>query len=152
MDYNVNVNVNTGGQPNYSAPYPALRTNRGLLKTILLSIVTLGIYPLCVFSNISTDINTIASRYDGKKTTHYLLVVFIFSWLTLGIYPIVWMHNISKRIGNELMRRRIPYSFGAGTFWGWNILGALIWIGPLVYEHKLFRAMNLLCGDYNVNG
>lgn len=39
-------------------------------------------------SNISTDINTIASRYDGKKTMHYCLVLFIFSWLTLGIVPL----------------------------------------------------------------
>ena len=50
-------------------------------------------------SNISTDINTIASRYDGKKTMHYCLVLFIFSWLTLGIVPLVWNHKISDRIG-----------------------------------------------------
>ena len=32
------------------------------------------------------------------------------------------------------------------------ILGALIGIGPLVYTHKLLKAMNLLRKDYNVNG
>jgi len=134
------------------APINKLKTNRGLLKFILLSLITFGIYPLVVMSVISTDINVIASRYDGKKTMHYCLLTFIFAGLTLGIAPIVWYHRISNRIGNELNRRGIAYSFSAGTFWGWNVLGALIGIGPLVYTHKLFKAMNLLCADYNVNG
>lgn len=135
-----------------AAPAQQLKTNRGLLKYILLSLVTLGIYPLVIMSCISTDINLIASRYDGKKTMHFCLLAFIFSGLTLGIAPIVWYHRISARIGNELSRRGISYSFGAGSFWGWNVLGALIGIGPFVYLHKLFKAMNLLSEHYNVNG
>ena len=129
-----------------------LKTNRGMIKFILLNIITFGIYSLIFFSNISTDINTIASRYDGKKTTHYLLMAFVFSWLTFGIAPLVWYHKISARIGAELRRRGINYSFGAGSFWGWNILGSFIGVGPLVYTHKLFKAMNKLCAHYNVNG
>ena len=27
------------------------------------------------------------------------------------------------------MIRNITYSFGAGTFWGWNVLGTLIFVG-----------------------
>lgn len=137
-----------------NSPGPArqLKTNRSLLKYILLSIITLGIYGIVVMSNISSDINTIASRYDGKKTMHYCLVFFIFSWLTLGIVPLVWSHRISKRIGAELARRGINYKFGAGIFWGWNVLGELIIVGPFIYCHKLLTAMNLLCNDYNVRG
>ena len=126
-----------------------LKTNRGLIKYILLSVITFGIYGLVAMSSVSSDINLIASKHDGKKTMHYCLMTFIFSWLTLGIGPLVWYHNISNRIGNELMRRNIAYSFGAGSFWGWSILGALIGIGPLVYTHKLFKAMNLLSASYN---
>lgn len=126
-----------------------LKTNRGLVKYILLSLITFGIYPLVVMSGISTDINLIATPNDGKKTTHFCLMFFVFSWLTFGIYPIVWYHNLSARIGKQLAYRNIHYSFGAGTFWGWNVLGALIGIGPFVYLHKLLKAMNLLCADYN---
>ena len=133
-------------------PARKLKTNRGLIKLILLSLITFGIYPLVIMSSISTDINLIASRYDGKKTMHFCLLVFIFTGLTFGIAPIVWYHRISKRIGNELNRRGIGYSFGAGSFWGWSVLGSLIGIGPLVYTHKLFKAMNLLCADYNAKG
>lgn len=129
-----------------------LKTNRSLLKYILLSIVTLGIYGLVVMSQISTDINTIASRYDGKKTMHYCLVVFVFTGLTLGILPLVWFNNISGRIGNELKRRGLDYKFGASTYWLWNILGALIIVGPFVYYYKLFKSMNMLCEDFNING
>ena len=135
-----------------TAPVAQLKTNRGLIKLILLSLVTFGIYPLVLWSSVSNDINTIATRYDGKKTTHYLLMAFVFSWLTFGIAPFVWSHKICARIGNELTRRGIGYSFGAGTFWGWNILGAFIGIGPLVYTHKLLKAMNKLSEHYNVYG
>lgn len=135
-----------------TAPAYQLKTNRGLLKTILLSIITLGIYPIVLMSCISSDINLIASKHDGKKTMHFCLMAFIFSWLTLGIYPIVWYHKLSARIGNNLAARGISYSFGAGSFWGWDVLGSLIGIGPLVYMHKLLKAMNLLSENYNING
>lgn len=133
-------------------PARQLKTNRGLIKFILLSLITFGIYALVVMSCISTDINVIASKYDGKKTMHYCLVVFVFSWLTLGIVPLVWFHRISARIGAELNRRGIDFTFGAGTYWGWNILGSLIVVGPFIYYHKLFKSMNLLAKDYNTIG
>lgn len=134
------------------APVGQLNTKRGLVKYILLSLITFGIYGIVALSGVSTDINTVASRYDGKKTMHYCLVFFIFSWLTCGIVPIVWFHKISARMGNELRRRGIDYSFGAGSFWGWNVLGSLIVVGPFIYIHKFFKAMNLIAADYNVKG
>lgn len=135
-----------------TAPVGQLKTNRGLLKFILLSLITFGIYGIVVMSAVSTDINAIAGRYDGKKTMHYCLVAFLFSWLTLGIVPIVWFHKLSSRIGGELYRRGINYSFGASTFWLWDILGSLIIIGHFVYIHKLLKAMNLLAENYNIYG
>ena len=138
--------------PRADRPVMQLKTNRSLLKFILLSMITFGIYGIVVMSAISTDINTIASKYDGKKTMHYCLVLFIFSWLTLGIVPLVWSHKLCARIGDELMRRGINYSFGAGTFWGWGVLGAFILVGPFIYIHKLLTSMNLLSESYNQVG
>lgn len=163
MEENTNVNytapvapaapVAAPAAPVY-APTPAMQlsTNRSLLKFILLNIVTLGIYGIVILSGISTDINTIATRYDGKKTMHYCLILFVFSGLTLGIAPLVWYHRLSARIGKELTRRGIAYSFGAGSFWGWGVLGSCIVVGPFIYQYKLLHAMNLLCGDYNAKG
>lgn len=135
-----------------SRPVTQLKDNRNLVKFILLSIVTLGIYSIIFFSSISTDINIIASRYDGKKTMHYCLLFFIVGVLTLGIGYLVWYHALSKRIGAELKRRGIAYNFGAGSFWLWDVLGILILVGPLVYVHKLCKAMNLLAADFNTKG
>lgn len=145
--------------PQYQQPYGQqfygpvrqLNTRRGLLKLILLSIITFGIYPFVFFSGISEDINLIASRLT-EKTMHYCLMAFIIGPLTFGIGFIVWFHNLSSRMGNELARRGIAYSFGASDYWLWNVLGSLIIIGPFVYLHKLARASVLLAQDYNVRG
>ena len=135
-----------------TAPAVQLSTNYSLVKMIFLNLITFGIYSIVIDSRMGTDINTAAGRYDGKKTMHYCLLVFIITPITFGIGAIVWSHKISNRIGKELARRGINYSFGAGTFWGWNVLGALIGVGPFIYLHKLCKAMNLLCADFNEKG
>ena len=133
-------------------PKKLLPINRSLTKMILFGFITLGIYCIVVMAKISSEINTVATRYDGRKTTNYLWILFLWSWLTAGIVPLVWGHCISNRIGNELDRRQTPYSFGASDFWLWNVLGALVGILPLVYLYKLLHAMNQLKADYNQKG
>lgn len=135
-----------------NAPVGKLKTNKGLLKYILLSIITFGIYGLVVMSSVSESVNVVASRYDGKKTMHYCLLAFLVGPITFGIAYYVWFHKISNRIGNELRRRNISYSFSCADFWLWNVLGSLIFVGPFIYYHKLFKATNIICADYNAKG
>ena len=128
-----------------------LPENRGLLKWILLSIITFGIYNLVAMYHISEEINITAAK-DGKKTMNFLLLVFIITPITLGIATLVWYHRISNRIGDELRARGIDYSFSAGTFWGWNIFGVLLaGVGPLVYMYKLLKSVNLINANYNAS-
>lgn len=146
-----NVYVNQG--PAYNPqPIGQLPTDRNLIKFLILSLITCGIYDIFWFSKVSTDINVIASRYDGKNTMHFCLMSFVLAPITCGIYALVWYHGLSERIGNELARRGINYDFGANTFWLWNVLGSLIVVGPFIYLHKLCEAMNLLSADYNQRG
>lgn len=135
-----------------NAPVGQLKTNKSLLKTILLSLVTFGIYGLVVMSSVSNDINVVASRYDGKKTMHYCLLTFVIGPITLGIAVFVWFHKLSNRIGDELKRRNIDYSLSASDYWLWNVLGSLIVVGPFIYLHKLFTAVNKMNEDYNLHG
>ena len=135
-----------------TAPVGKLKTNKGLLKTILLSIITFGIYSLVVMSSVSNDINIVASRYDGKKTMHYCLLTFVIIPLTLGIAYFVWCHKISNRIGAELHRRGVGYMIGASDFWLWDVLGSLIVVGPFIYTYKLFKAVNKMNAHYNIHG
>ena len=107
-----------------------LPTGRGFLKWFFLNIITLGIYNLAVMYHISEEINQVAAK-DGKKTMNYLLLFFL--------------------IGPELDKRGLGYKFGAGSFWGWCILGAIIVVGPCIYVHKLFKAMNKLNESYNAD-
>ena len=137
--------------PASATPAYKLKTNRGLLKYIFLSLITFGIYGIVTMSEVTEDINIIASRYDGRRTMHYCLILFLFAGLTLGIAPLVWAHRMCGRIGNELARRGIAYRFGTGTFWGWGFFGSLILVGPFIYTHKLLKAMNLLATHYNIN-
>ena len=133
-------------------PANQLKTNRSLLKYILISMITFGIYAIVVDSAVSSDINIIASKYDGKNTMHFCLMSFVFSPLTLGIYAFIWYHKISNRIGNELARRGINYNFSATDFWLWGVLGSFIIIGPFIYKHKMLASMNMLAEDYNIKG
>ena len=135
-----------------AAPVAPRKTNKSLAKYIFLSIITLGIYGLVVMSSLGNDINIVASRYDGKRTMHFCLLYFIVAPITLGIAAIVWLHRISNRIGRELKRRGIDYNLSAADFWLWYVLGSFILVGPFVYLHKLFKADNLMCADYNRKG
>lgn len=135
-----------------NVPAIQLPTNRGLLKLFLLGFITFGIYPIVVYSKISEEINLIATSHDGKRTTHYCLMCFVFSWLTFGIAPFIWFHNICNRIGTEIKRRGINYSFNAVDFWLWSIVGSLFVVGPFIFLYKWIKAMNLLNEDYNQKG
>ena len=134
------------------APVVKLRTNRGLLKFILLSIITLGIYAIVCLSHVSSEINKVAGPYDHKKTLHYCLVLFLLTPITAGIFSLIWYSMLCGRMDDELTRRNIDYKFGAGTYWGWGFFGTLILIGPFIFYHKFFKAMNLLNADYNEKG
>ena len=133
------------------APRIQLPTRRGLGKMFFLGLITLGIYPMVIYSRIVTELNIAASRYDGKRTVSFLGMAML-SPLTLGIYAFVWYHNFCARIGEELQRRGVGYKFGPSQFWLWNILGSFILVGPFVFLHKLMKSMNLINKDFNEKG
>ena len=125
-----------------------LPTKRSLAKMFFLGIITLGIYPVVIWSRIVTELNIAASRHDGRRTMPYFAMVTL-TPVTLGILPLVWMHNFCCRIGDELNFRRINYRFAPRDFWLWNVLGSLILVGPFVFVHKLMKAMNMVNDDFN---
>lgn len=140
---------NTTNQTGQSSAPLALTSKYGLLKFILLSLITFGIYGIYTFARMGQDLNLIASPHDGKRTMNFWLLALLVGPLTLEIGSLVWFHKFSARIGTELTRRGQSISFGAGAYWLWNVLGALIIVGPFVYIHKLCTAMNCLVDDYN---
>lgn len=163
-----------------AAPKLQLPVKRSLVKMIFFSILTLGIYPIVIYSRLVTELNIAASRYDGKRTLSFFGMLML-SPLTLGILTLVWCHRLCGRIGCELRRRNILYTFGASDFWLWNMLLSLLcgaamgcmvlifgpvdWVvlvlallgvgsmvGPFIFLHKLMKSMNLINADFNLNG
>ena len=135
-----------------SQPVRQLTTSRGLVLWIVFTCISFGLYPLFAFSNISSELNLMASARDGRNTLNGALMFLILAPLTLGIAGLVWFNNICGRMEGELAARNIGYRFGPTTFWGWGFLGCLIVIGPLVFLHKFCKAMNLLNASYNTTG
>lgn len=143
-----------GGGASYGGYAPVLRINehRGLLKNMFLGLITLGIYPFVIMYRMSQEINLIASPYDGKRTMNYAMLIMIMVF-TVGIGYLVWETKFCARVKNELARRGIDYKFGAGSFWGWNTIGCLLFgLGPLIFIHKRCKAMNFLAQHYNIYG
>ena len=137
----------------YCPDVPALMLpdKRGLGKMVFLGILTLGIYPVVIWSRMVTELNIVASRHDGKRTMPYFAMLLL-TPLTLGVFGFVWMHKFCGRIRGELARRGIRCRFGPRDFWLWNVLGMLILVGPFVFVHKLTKAMNRLNTDFNSYG
>ena len=133
------------------SPRIQLPANRGLGKMIFLGLLTLGIYPVVIWSRLVTELNIAASRYDGKRTVSYFGACLL-TPITLSIFAWVWMHKLCNRIGAELERRDIGYQFGASTFWLWGVLGSFILVGPFIFTHKLLKSMNLINEDFNIRG
>lgn len=102
-------------------PKLRLPVKRSLVKMIFLGIITLGIYPLVIWSRVVTEVDLVAGRYDGERSMPFFGMLML-SPLTLGIHSLVWMNKLCRRIGCELQRRSISYSFGIKDFWLWAFL------------------------------
>ena len=125
-----------------------LKTNRGLFKYILFSIITLGIYPLYFIHAVSVELNQ-SCESDGKHTSG-LLAYILLSIITIGIYGIVWMCKSANRMANNYKsRKELPRITGGGYFC-WSFFGSLLFgLGPLVATYKYIHSLNDVNNAYN---
>jgi len=126
-----------------------LATNRGFWLTLLLSIVTLGIYGFYLIYAFARETN-IACKKDNKKTTGLLLFL-LFSIVTLGIYAIVWECMWMNRCNNYLRKNKKPEGLQVSTYiltlflFGWLTLGIMY----LVVFCKALYLQNAVNRTYN---
>jgi ABC-type uncharacterized transport system fused permease/ATPase subunit len=126
-----------------------LASNRGFWLTLLLSIVTLGIYVWYLIHAFAKETN-IACKEDGKKTTGLLLFILL-CLVTVGIYGIVWYCMWINRCNNYLRKNNKPEGLQVSTFiltillLGWITAGIM----HLVVFCKMLYLQNAVNKTYN---
>jgi len=130
-----------------------LTTNRGFWLTLLLSIVTLGIYGFYLIYVFARETN-IACKDDGKKTQG-LVVFLLLTLVTFGIYGIVWQAMLINRRCIFLAKNGKPEGLQLSTYLltlfllGWLTLGIMY----LVVFCKFLYQQNDVNQVYNeING
>ena len=125
-----------------------IKTDRGLFVTILLSIITCGIYPFYMIYSLAQDINTVCAE-DGQRTTGLFLYL-VLSLLTFGIYPLIWWVKSASRIHQYGVRFGIPVSTSGVTYLLWTLVGWLVCgIGPYVALYQFLHSLNNIAWHYN---
>jgi len=126
-----------------------LTTNRGFWLTLLLSIVTFGIYGFYLIYAFARETN-IACKEDNKKTTGLFFYI-LFSIITFGIYAIVWQCMWINRCNEYLRKNNKPEGLQVSTYiltiflLGWLTIGIMY----LVVFCKTLYLQNAVNSTYN---
>lgn len=125
-----------------------LTSNRNFWLSLLLSIVTLGIYPLYLVYAFANETN-IACKDDGKSTSG-LIVFILLSIITLNIYSIIWWCKWINRCNFYLSKNGKPEGLQISTylltlFFGWVTLGIMYF----VVFYKIINLQNAVNTTYN---
>ncbi|WP_251388334.1 DUF4234 domain-containing protein [Mediterraneibacter agrestimuris] len=152
---NQTTGANYGAQ-NAGAAYSAqsaagavpLKTDRGLLGYILLSIVTCGIYSYYFIYTIARDVN-VACEGDGQSTGG-LLKFILLSILTCGIYSFWWEYSLGNRLAMNAPRYGMSFTENGTSVLMWLLFGVLLCgIGPYIAMNILIKNTNSICMAYN---
>ena len=143
-----NYNYQSSG-PNYSGSgVTPLKTDRGLLGYIVLSILTCGIYSYYFIYTVARDVNT-ACAGDGKSTgglVHFILL----SILTCGIYSWWWQYSLGNRLAANAPRYGLSFTENGTTILLWLFFGSfLCFIGPFIAMNIIIKNTNSICMAYN---
>ncbi|MDE5590932.1 MAG: DUF4234 domain-containing protein [Acetatifactor sp.] len=132
------------------APYAGekLKTDRGLLVYIILTIITCGIYGYYFLYRMAKDVN-IACEGDGEKTAG-LLQFIVLSYITCGIYGMIWYYKLGNRLAENAPRYGMNFQENGTTVLMWQIFGVVLCgIGPFIAMSILIKNSNKICDAYN---
>lgn len=125
-----------------------LKTDRGLLGYILLSIVTCGIYSYYFIYTIARDVN-VACEGDGQSTGG-LLKFILLSIVTCGIYSFWWEYSLGNRLAMNAPRYGMSFTENGTSVLMWLLFGVLLCgIGPYIAMNILIKNTNSICMAYN---
>jgi hypothetical protein len=97
---------------------------RSLMKLILLSLITCGIYGIFFWWGYINDINDVCVC-DGKKSPNYLIVT-ILTFLTCGIYYLFWLYNQGERLKIIAPDYGLEFKQGGGSVVWMYLAGSFV--------------------------
>jgi hypothetical protein len=97
---------------------------RSLLKLILLSLITCGIYGIFFWWGYVNDIND-ACVCDGKKSPNFIIVVLL-SVITCGLYYLIWLYKQGDRLQVIAPEYGLNFKEGGGTVVLLNLAGSAV--------------------------
>ena len=124
-----------------------LRTDRSFARTLFLSILTLGIYPLYMVEYISQATNLVCAK-DQKRTWGVFPFLF-FSIITLGIFPVIWHCQMINRMNNYLRKRSCPVIVTKRFYLCWTLIGLPILVGPFIALERFLRSFHTISQQFN---
>ena len=125
-----------------------VNAERSLVKYILLSIVTCGIYGIYFLYKLIIDVNIICAG-DGDETPG-LLKLLLLTIVTCGIYAWIWYYKLGNRIQMNGSRYGLNIQENGTTILLWMLLGSCLFgIGPYVAMYYIIRNVNSLAVEYN---
>jgi hypothetical protein len=121
--------------------------NRGLVKYVLLTLVTCGIYSWYFIYKLAADVNVICEG-DGEHTNG-LLKLILLSLCTCGIYSYVWYYKLGNRLWTNGQRYGLNFPENGTSVLLWQLFGsALCGIGPFVAMNIIIKNTNALATKY----
>ena len=125
-------------------------TDRSLLKYILFTLLTCGIYSFFFVHSLAKDVNEMC-REDNDKVGG-LFAYIVLSMLTCGLYSIYWEYKIANRLQANAPRYGIFISESGSTVLLWTLVGMLLCgLGPLFAMNIVIKNTNQLAYAYNAN-
>lgn len=117
------------------------RDNRGLIKLLILTPLTLGIYIMVFWYKYARDVNLMCDG-DGKHTSNYF-VMLLLAPITLGIYALVWEKKMQDRLRTKGNEWGCNITHTGMSVIAWKTLGVLLFaIGPIVGLYFQIQTIN----------
>lgn len=128
--------------------YAPIKTDRGVIGWLLLSIVTCGIYSYYFLYCLARDINVMCQ--DDGDSTPGLAAFILLSFVTCGFYGLYWYYKIGNRLQANAPRYGLMFQENGTTVLMWQIVGALLCgLGPIFAMNIIIKNTNAMATAYN---
>ncbi len=122
--------------------------DRSLLKFILFSILTCGIYGFYFIYKLAADVNILCEG-DGKKTPGLLQFVLL-SLVTCSVYSYIWEYSLGNRLAENAPRYGLQFMENGTNVLLWRVFGSLLCgLGYFVAYNIIINNTNALARAYN---